>query len=403
MQFRIKPNRITKSLFLFILACVFLLGSCNNGHQTQPSPPPPEVVTVTVKEQPVVLTTELTGRTSPYQVAEVRPQVSGIIQKRLFSEGADIKAGTVLYQIDPAPLQAALDSARAALSRSEANLSAIRLKADRVRELVADKAVSQQDYDDAMAALKQTEADVQYWKAAVETSRINLKYASITAPISGRIGKSNVTVGALVAAYQPIPLATVQQLDPIYVDVSQSTAELLRLKRRTEGGHLDQNGTDQKKVKLILDDGTSYPLEGTLQFRDVTVDPSTGTVTLRAVFSNPEGVLLPGMFVRAVVQEGVNNKAILVPQQAVSRDPKGNPFTLIVDAEGKVQQRQITIDRAIGDQWLITSGLAAGERVIIEGIQKVRPGAPAKAVSSGEGETNRPAAEHEALPAAHTN
>ena len=231
----------------------------------------------------------------------------------------------MLYQIDPAPFQAALDNAKAALGKSEANLPSIRLRAERYKELLAEKAVSQQDYDDAAAALKQAEADIEYWKAAVETARINLGYTRVTAPISGRIGKSNVTDGALVTAYQPVALATIQQLDPIYVDVPQSTTELLRLKRRLEDGRLNQNGTNQKKVKLILEDGTAYPLEGTLQFRDVTVDPTTGSVILRIVFPNPEGVLLPGMFVRAVVKEGVNEQAILIPQQAVSRDPKGNP------------------------------------------------------------------------------
>ena len=224
------------------------------------------------------------------------------------------------------------------------------MKADRLRELLVDKAVSQQDYDDAAAALKQTQADIQYWQATVETARINLKYTSITAPISGRIGRSSVTEGALVTAQQPTALATIQQLDPMYVDVPQSTAELLRLRRGLKEGRLNQNEANQKKVQLILEDGTAYPLAGTLQFRDVTVDPTTGSVILRVVFPNPNGVLLPGMFVRAVVQEGVNKQAILIPQQAVSRDPKGNPLTLIVDAEGKVQLRMLTLDRAIGDQ-----------------------------------------------------
>jgi membrane fusion protein (multidrug efflux system) len=306
--------------------------------------------------------------------------VGGIIQRRLFTEGADVKAGQMLYQIDPATYQAALDNAKAALARSEANLPAIQLKAERLRELLAEKAVSRQDYDDAAAALKQAQADIQYWQATVETARINLKYTSITAPISGRIGRSNVTEGALVAAQQPTVLATIQRLDPIYVDVPQSTAEVLRLRRGLKEGRLDQSGADQKKVQLIMEDGTAYPLEGTLQFRDVTVDPTTGSVTLRIIFPNPKDVLLPGMFIRAVVQEGVNKQAILIPQQAVSRDPRGNPLTLIVDAQSNVQLRMLTLDRAIGDQWLVSSGLASGERVIIEGMQKVKPGAPVKAV-----------------------
>jgi len=346
------------------------------------TPPPsvPEVATVTIQPQKVVLTAELPGRTSAYLIAEIRPQVSGLIQKRLFREGSDVKAGQVLYQIDPAPFQAALDNAKAALDRAEASLPSIRLRVDRYRELLADKAVSQQDYDDASAALKQTEADIQYCKATVEMARINLGYTRVIAPISGRIGRSNVTDGALVTAHQPLALATIQQLDPIYVDVSQSTTELLRLKRRLEDGHLNQNGTNQNKVKLILEDGTAYSWEGALQFRDVTVDPTTGSVILRVVFRNPKGVLLPGMFVRAVVKEGVNERAILIPQQAVSRDPKGNPFALIVDGKGKVGQRMLTLDRAIGDQWLVSAGLAPNERMIVEGMQKTQPGAAVKAV-----------------------
>ena len=250
-----------------------------------------------------------------------------------------------------------------------------------------DKAVSQQDVDDAAAALKQAEADIQFWKAMVESARINLGYARIIAPITGRIGKSNVTEGALVTAHQPLPLATIQQLDPIYVDVPQSTTQLLRWKSRQEAGRLNPNGVGQKKVKLILEDGSAYGREGTLQFRDVTVDPSTGAVTLRVVFPNPQGVLLPGMFVRTVVKEGVQEQAILIPQQAVARDPKGNPVALIVNAGGKVEQRLLGLDRAIKDQWLVTSGLTAGDQVIVEGLQKVRPGASVRAVPLQEGAT----------------
>lgn len=328
----------------------------------------------------VVLTTELPGRTSAYLVAEIRPQVNGIIQKRLFTEGSNVRAGQVLYQIDPAPFQAVLENAKAAVAKAEANLAAIRSRAERFKELLPDKAVSQQEYDDAAAALKQTEADIAVWKATVQTARINLGYTRITAPISGRIGKSNATEGALVTAQQPAPLSSIQQLDSVYVDVPQSTTELLRLKRSLEGGRLNQGGANQRKVKLFLEDGSAYPLAGTLQFRDVTVDPTTGSVILRVVFPNPNGVLLPGMFVRAVVQEGINAQAILIPQQAVSRDPKGNPLVLVVDAGGKVSQRMLTLDRAIGDKWLVTAGLGSGDRVIVEGMQKVRPGASVKAV-----------------------
>ena len=363
-----------------VLLLVILAVSCDRGAEAPPPPPVPEVSTVTVQTQKIMLTTELPGRTSAYRIAEIRPQVSGLIQKRLFTEGSDVKAGEVLYQIDPAPFQAALDNAEAALGRAEANLPALRSRAERYRDSLADKAVSQQDYDDAAAALTQAEADIQYWKAMVETARINLGYTQVTAPISGRIGRSNVTDGAIVTAYQPMALATIQQLDPIYVDVPQSTTELLRLK---DGG-LNHDGTDQNKVKLILEDGTAYPLEGTLQFSDVTVDPTTGSVILRVVFPNPEGVLLPGMFVRAVIKEGVNEQAILIPQQGVSRDHKGNPIALIVDAEGKVGLRMLTLDRAIGDKWLVSAGLAPGDRVIVEGMQMLRPGTVVKAVPFDE-------------------
>jgi membrane fusion protein (multidrug efflux system) len=341
---------------------------------------PPEVAAVTVRPERVVLTTELPGRTSAYRVAEIRPQVNGILRKRMFDEGADVKAGQVLYQIDPAPYLSALANARAALSRAEANLPAIRSRAGRYKDLVPDKAVSRQDYDDAAAALKQAEAEVEVNKAVVETARINLAYSRVTAPISGRIGRSEVTEGALVTAYQPLALATIQQIDPIYVDVPQSTADLLRLKRRLKAGRLDREGANRKKVRLLLEDGTPYPMEGTLQFQDVTVDPTTGSVILRIVFPNPQGVLLPGMFERAVVKEGVNPRAILIPQQSVSRDRKGNPTVLIVDAGGKVQPRMLVLERAIGDKWLVSSGLASGDRVIVEGMQKVRPGASVKVV-----------------------
>jgi len=362
------------------LSVVLPAGGCGGRKQSPPPPPVPEVAVVTVRPEPVELTTELPGRTSAYRVAEIRPQVNGLIQKRLFKEGSDVKAGEVLYQIDPAPYQSALTNARASLSRAEANLPGIRSRVGRYKDLIADKAVSQQDFDDASAALKQAEADVESWKAAVETASINLAYTRITAPISGRIGRSTVTEGALVTAHQPLTLATIQQLDPIYMDVPQSTADLLRLKSRLKAGHLDRSGTNQKKVQLLLEDGTTYPEEGTLEFQDVTVDPTTGSVILRVVFPNPQGVLLPGMFERAVVKEGVNRRAILIPQQAVSRDPKGNPTVLIVDGGGKVEPRLLEIDRAIGDKWLVTSGLVSGDRVIVEGLQKVRPGASVKVV-----------------------
>ena len=348
------------------ILCLLIAVSGVSCSRTQAPPPVlPEVATVTVARQPVLLTTELPGRTSPYLIAEIRPQVNGLIQKRLFTEGSDVQAGQELYQIDPVPFQAALDTA-------QANLPALRLRVDRYKEALVDKAVSQQDFDDADAALKQAEAEL-------ETARINLNYTHIVSPISGRIGASTVTDGAIVTAYQPTALATIQQLDPIYVDVPQSTSEMLRLQRLLNEGRINRDATNVNQVQLIMEDGTKYPLEGALQFRDVSVDPTTASVTLRMVFPNPNGVLLPGMFVRAVVKEGVD-QAMLIPQQAVSRDTKGNPVALIVNADGKVEPRMLTLDRAIGDQWLVATGLAPGDRVIAEGMLRVRPGAAVKAV-----------------------
>jgi len=396
-------DQVKWSVVLTALLGGLLVVSCDPQQKSPPPPAVPEVATVTVQPQQMVLTTELPGRTSAYLVAEVRPQVNGIIQKRLFTEGSDVKAGQVLYEIDSAHFQASYDNAKAALGKAEANLPSIRSRAERYKELLPDKAVSQQEYDDAAAAEKQMQADIEFWKAMLETAKINLGYTRVTAPISGRIGRSNVTDGALVTAYQPVALTTIQQLDPIYVDVPQSTAELLRLKQRTERGGLKTNGENQRKVKLILEDRTQYPLEGTLQFRDVTVDPTTGSVMLRIVFPNPKYVLLPGMFVRAVVQEGIAEDAILVSQQAVSRDPKGNPIVLIVDNAGKVQQRMLALDRAIDDQWLVASGLATGDHVIVEGLQKVRAGASVKEVPFDAGQKGAAGAATTTRPAAKSN
>jgi len=374
-------NSIRFIAILAIIALNLAVSGCNKPKEMQQ--PVPEVAVTVMRYERVPITTELPGRTSAYLVAEVRPQVSGIIQKRLFTEGSDVKTGDVLYQIDPAPYRAALNNAIGALGRAEANLPAIRSKYERYKDLVNDKAVSQQEYEDIAAAYKQAEADIQYWKASVESARINLGYTSITAPITGRIGKSNVTVGALVTANQPSAMAVIQQIDPIYVDATQSSASQLQLKGHIEAGRIKNAGKDQTRVKLLLEDGTSYKMEGILKFSDVTVEPSTGSFILRMVFPNPKSILLPGMYVRAVIQEGVIEQAILVPQQGVFRDPKGNPFTMIVDAEGKVQQVKLTLGRAIGDKWNVSEGLKVGDRVIIEGIQKVRPGAPAKVVSPG--------------------
>jgi membrane fusion protein, multidrug efflux system len=383
-----------------LLALTTLLGGCGSGVGQQAGPPPvPEVATVTLEPQQVDLTTELPGRTSAYLVAEIRPQVNGIIKKRLFREGSDVKAGQLLYQIDPAPFQVALDSAKASLGKAQANLPSIRLKTERYKELLADRAVSRQDYDDAVAAMGQARAEIEYWKAQVEAARINLGYTRVTAPISGRIGKSSVTDGALMTAYQPLSLATIQQLDPIYVDVSQASAEMLRLKRNLEAGRLSAAGKKGGQVCILLEDGNLCPQQGTLQFRDITVDPATGSFSLRIVVPNPKHLLLPGMFVRAVVQEGIAEQAILVPQQGVSRTPKGDPVALVVDEAGKVQQRKLTLNRAIRDQWLVSSGLAAGDRVIVEGILNIRPGVTVKAVAWEGPKGNAKAPQTKRLPA----
>jgi membrane fusion protein (multidrug efflux system) len=440
--YNIKSIVIAAILFGFLLTVGCKPQNAGSGPSQGSTP---EVAVVTVRPQPVLLSTELPGRTSPYMVAEIRPQANGIIQKRLFREGSDVRAGQTLYQIDPAPFQAALDSAaanlavtrkaagraRAALgaslagiARQKAILDFARTNRQRFDDLVKDKAVSASQRDQAVtdadvaeATLQTVEAQVEsdrqavgaaeaaigQAQAALRTARINLGYTRITAPISGRIGRSSVTEGAIVTAYQPVALSTIQQLDPIYVDVPQATTELLRLQRRLEEGRINRNGSNLNKVQLMLENGALYPLEGTLQFRDVSVDPSTGSVILRMVFSNPNGVLLPGMFVRTVVKEGVNEQALLIPQQAVSRDPKGNPTALIVDAEGKVGQRMLTLDRAIGNHWFVIAGLASGDRVIVEGMQKVRPGAAVKVVPFDSKSKNEPESEKTARPAQKSN
>ena len=364
------------------LAGSITLTGCKGQEQAQPQQLP-EVTVVTIKQQTVPITTELAGRTSAYLVSEVRPQVNGIVQRRLFTEGSDVQAGTPLYQIDPATYQADLNSARASLSRAEANVAVARAKASRYRELVGINAVSKQEYDEAVAALKQAQADVASGKAAVDSARINVNYTHVTAPISGRIGKSSVTPGALVTANQANALTSIQQLDPIYVDVTQSSNELLKLKRQLSSGQLQQAGAGGARVKLSLDDGSVYPQEGTLQFSDVTVDQSTGSITIRAVFPNPNHDLLPGMYVRAVLETAQKEQAILVPQQGVTRTPQGTASVLVVAKDGSVSQREITTISTQGDKWLVSSGLKSGEQVIIEGSQRVRimPGAPAPKVT----------------------
>ena len=365
------------------LAALTVAG-CHRSEQKQAAQAGPvEVGVVTVEPQAVTLTRELPGRTSAYRVAEVRARVNGIILKRLFVEGSDVREGQPLFSIDAAPYRAALAGAKAQLARAEAQLANAKLLAARYADLVKDNAVSRQEYENTMASLKASEADVEAGKAAVEAAQINLGYTTVTSPVSGRIGRSAVTEGAYVQAGQATLLATVQQLDPVYVDVTQASADVLRLRRDLEEGKVQSAGKGQAKVKLVLEDGREYGLAGTLQFADVTVDPTTGSIALRALFPNPKKDLLPGMFVRARLEEGVSPDALLVPQQAVSRDQKGQPFALIVNAEKKVERRQIVTDRAVGDAWLVQSGLKRGEQVIVDGLQKVRPGADVKPVPAG--------------------
>nr|WP_275531540.1 efflux RND transporter periplasmic adaptor subunit [Duganella phyllosphaerae] len=352
------------------------MAGCSKSTSEAPQKPQvAEVGVYKVVQEPLQITTELPGRTSAYQVAEVRPQVNGVIQKRLFVEGSDVKAGTALYQIDPSIYQASVNSAKAALAKAKANLLTSGPKAARYKELLAIEGVSRQDYEDAIAADAQAQADVESANAALQEANINLRYTNVYAPISGRISRSTVTPGALVTANQTNALTTVQQLDPIYVDVTQSSEDLLRLKREMADGSLKQSG--QAKVTLVLADGTKYAEAGKLQFSDVSVDQGTGNVTLRAIFPNPKQNLLPGMFVRAVIESGVDEKAITVPQQGVTRNQKGEATALVLNKEGKVEQRVLTTAGTYGSKWLVKSGLADGDQVIVEGVQKVKPGAPA--------------------------
>lgn len=356
-----------KPAFAAMVSAVALATFTLVGCQEASAPPPqqtPQVGVVTLQAEPYTLTTELPGRTSAFRIAEVRPQVDGIIQKRLFQEGTEVKAGQQLYQIDPSVYQASLKSA-------EATLASARSLADRYKALVSDQAVSRQSYDEARAAQLTAEA-------ALEKARIDLRYTKVLAPISGRIGRSAVTEGALVNNGQATAMATIQQLDPIYVDVTQSTKELLRLRRDLESGQLQKAGDNAAKVRLTLEDGSTYEHEGTLEFSEVSVDEGTGSVTLRAMFPNPEHTLLPGMFVHAQLSSGVNQQAILAPQQGVTRDLKGQAVAMVVNAENKVEMRQLEADRAVGDRWLVTKGLNPGDRLITEGLQFVQPGIEVK-------------------------
>jgi membrane fusion protein (multidrug efflux system) len=391
------------------LACLLAAGALAGCGQRQPAKPgaPPQVSVVTAQRDSVPVTVELPGRTSPYLVAQVRARVDGIVQQRVFQEGADVKASQPLYRIDPAPYQAQLHSAQAAQQKAEANLVATRVQAQRYQTLLAGNAVSKQAYDNAVAAEQQAAADLASAKANVAVALLNLGYTNVAAPIPGRTSTSLVTQGAYVQASAATLLTTVQQLDPIYVDLNESSVAGLQLRRDVASGHVKADELDQAKVTLTLEDGSQYPLAGKLQFTGTTVDPGTGAVTLRALFPNPKSVLLPGMFVRARVQQGVDDQALLVPIRGVSHDQRGQATALVVGADNKVAQRSLQVQDMLGDAWVVTGGLREGERVIVSGVQKVQPGmlvravdAPAPPASLAQAETHRSTANRMQAPVA---
>jgi membrane fusion protein (multidrug efflux system) len=365
-----------------LLLTAVMLGAC--GKEAGGPPPLPEVKVITLAPRAIAITDQLPGRTTAYRVAEVRPQVTGIVQKRMFVEGGEVKAGEQLYQIDSGSYRAALSSAEAALKRAEAQAVSAKLLQERYAPLMAANAVSQQENDEAIAARARAEADVAEARAAVDTARINVVYTQVLSPITGRIGRALVTEGALVTSAQQNALATVQQLDPIYVDITQSSTELLRLQRQLESGELVATDKHEAEVGLTLEDGTSYAERGRLKVSEVSVDPGTGSVLLRAVFPNPKRELLPGMFVRAQLTRGTRAAALLVPQRGVSRNSHGDATVMVVGADDKVDERVVVADRAINGEWLITSGLAAGDRVVLDGLQKIKPGVQVKAVPADE-------------------
>ena len=380
------PPRLKAFAHVSAFCAVLVLSSALAGCGRPPGRPPggpPAVGVVTLQAQPVALTTELPGRTSPFMTSDVRPQVTGIVKARLFQEGAEVRAGQPLYQIDPAPFRAAYDQAAAQLASAEAVLETDRLKAERYADLIKINGVARQDLDDAQAAYRQALATAAQDKAALETARINLAYTRVTAPIGGLIGRSSVTPGALVTADQATALATIQSLDPIYVDVVESSDDLLKLKRETSSGSLERLGQAGAPVRLILSDASEYPLEGQLKFSEVTVDPTTGSVTLRAVFPNPDGVLLPGMYVRARLTQAQGPQGVLAPQQAVAHGPSGQATAFVVGRDGRAQLRALSLGPPIGDNWLIASGLAPGDRLIVDGLMSVTPGALVRPVTIG--------------------
>jgi membrane fusion protein (multidrug efflux system) len=361
------------------VAIAAALAACGQKPAAQGARPPSEVSVVTVAPQRIAVTNELPGRVEAYRVAQVRARVAGIIQKRVFKEGSEVKAGQLLYLIDPAQYKATYDSAQATLARAQANLTQAALKAQRYKPLVEVNAVSKQEYDDAVAAQKQAEADVASGKASVQTAALNLGYATVTSPISGRIGRALVTEGALVGQGDATQLALVQQIDPIYVNVTQSSADLFKLQQAMANGKLKSVGENKASITLILENGQPYPLPGKLLFSDITVDESTGSVSLRAEFPNPKRVLLPGTYVRAKIEQAVDDQALVVPQQAVMRDPNGS-LVFVVNADNKVEPRPIKTGGSHGNDWQVIDGLKEGDRVIVEGLQKVKPGAPVKPV-----------------------
>lgn len=385
-----------------LLASVVFLSACGQQAPAAAAATAPQVGVVQLSAQNVTLSRELPGRTQAVQIAEIRPQVSGIILARPFTEGAQVNAGDTLYQIDPAPFAAALLSAKAAEARASASLASSKAKATRFRELLKIKAVSRQDFDEAEAAFLQAQADLQSARAQINSAQINLNYSKVTSPISGRIGKSSITTGALVNAAQTQALATVTQLDPIFVDLTQSSSELLALKKRALN-QLPGSQAAQTAVSLKLEDGSVYPHQGRLQFAEVTVNPDTGSVTLRASFPNPDQLLLPGMYVRATINEGQQANAILVPQRGVSRNAKGEATALVVGKDGKVEPRLLHTSRTVGSDWLVTQGVQAGDQLIVEGLQKVRPGMVVQAVPAAGAVTAAGSTAVSATPAAAAN
>jgi membrane fusion protein (multidrug efflux system) len=361
------------------LALALLLAACG-AKDAGKKPPPPEVGYVVLTSQSAPLNVELAGRTTAYETSEVRPQVAGVIKARRFEEGALVRAGQTLYEIDPSLYRAAVAQAQANLENAEAAREAAEAKAARYRPLAAMEAVAKQDYTDAAAAAKQAAAAVAQTRAALETAQINLEFTRVPAPISGRIGRSLATTGALVTNGQASALTTIQRLDPIFVDIQQSSADLVALRRSLSAGGVTAAST---AVHLVLEDGSDYPLVGQLEFAEAVVDPNTGTVTLRARFPNPSGLLLPGMYVRAKLSQATAQNVILVPQQAVSRDPRGAATVFVVGADSKAVLRTISADRTVGDKWLATSGLKAGDRVIVEGLDRVKPGQAVRPVPAG--------------------